>query len=269
MTTPDEQTVSQQQHEQMLRLVARSFYRELVNYGVTAGEVLTVAGHLLDNVVQNGTSTAGATEYYNRLFTMGDIRDDWHGAERLTIGPVSIAPVTLDYIPAIVTWVRTPAIRDNFYPPFPEAGEGLATYLQAPSRRYFTIFHGGVPVGLIGAENLDHASEKLEMRKLVGDPHMHGEGIGKHATFLFLYYAFVILKFRKVYIYSLDINVRNINLNGGFGFELEGVFFEDILIRDSRRDVVRMALAAPVWRELFDRPTTALQDAVLAAGSVL
>ncbi len=269
MTTPDELSVTQQQHDQMLRLVTRSFYRELVNYGITAGEVVTVAGHLLDNVVQNGTHTAGATEYYNRLFTTGDIRDAWHDAARLSVGKVSISPVTDGQIPAIVGWMRTPAIRDNFYPPFPEARDALAAYFRTPSRRYFTIFHGGEPVGLIGAENLDQAAEKLEMRKLVGDPRMHGEGIGKHATFLFLYYAFVILKFRKVYIYSLDINVRNINLNGGFGFELEGVFYEDVLIRDAWRDVVRMALTAPVWLELFDRPSGAQRDALLAAGSVV
>ncbi|MEZ5276874.1 MAG: hypothetical protein R3F07_10890 [Opitutaceae bacterium] len=38
-------------HEQMLRLVARGFYRELINYGVKEPQIVTVAGHLLDNVV--------------------------------------------------------------------------------------------------------------------------------------------------------------------------------------------------------------------------
>lgn len=252
MTTPDELSATlQQQHEQMLRLVARSFYRELINYGVTVNDVLTVAGHLLDNVVQKDCPPGSSCDYYNRLFTVTDIRDEWRERERLSVGEVSIVPTAGDHLPLIAEWLSTPAIRDNFYPPFPDTEAELSSYLREPARRYFTILHDEVPVGLIGAEDIDHASEKLEMRKLVGDPRLHGAGIGKHATFLFLYYAFVLLKFRKVYIYSLDINMRNLNLNGRFGFELEGVFFEDVLIGDSLRDVVRMALTAPVWLELF------------------
>ena len=80
---------------------------------------------------------------------------------------------------------------------------------------------------------------------------MHGKGIGKRATFLFLYYAFLIRKFNKVYVHSLDVNVRNLNLNSKFGFELEGTLFEDAMVQTARRDVVRMALRAPVWLELF------------------
>jgi RimJ/RimL family protein N-acetyltransferase len=49
----------------------------------------------------------------------------------------------------------------------------------------------------------------------------------------------------------MDVNVRNLNLNGRFGFELEGVFFENALVQNTWRDVVRMSLSAPVWLELF------------------
>ena len=80
---------------------------------------------------------------------------------------------------------------------------------------------------------------------------MHGKGIGKRATFLFLYYAFMIRKFEKVYVHSMDTNIRNLNLNARFGFELEGLFLQDITIQNERRDVVRMALLRPVWLGLF------------------
>ena len=55
----------------------------------------------------------------------------------------------------------------------------------------------------------------------------------------------------KVYVHSRDINVRNINLNSGFGFELEGAFLEDTKIGGQRVDLVRMALLAPIWDALF------------------
>jgi RimJ/RimL family protein N-acetyltransferase len=90
----------------------------------------------------------------------------------------------------------------------------------------------------------------------VGDPELRGKGIGKRATFGFLYYAFMVLGLHKVYVHSRDINVRNINLNSGFGFELEGVFLEDVPTPDGRRtDLIRMALLRPLWLAAFATPT--------------
>ena len=89
------------------------------------------------------------------------------------------------------------------------------------------------------------------MKKLVGDPGMRGKGIGKRATFLFLYHMFVIRKYYKVYLHTLDINISNLNLNGNLGFSLEGVFFDDVNIDGARQDVLRMALTEPAWRKLF------------------
>ena len=80
---------------------------------------------------------------------------------------------------------------------------------------------------------------------------MHGKGIGKRATFLFLYHTFLIRGFEKIYVHSMDTNIRNLNLNRKFGFELEGVFFQDVRVGLERRDVVRMALLRPVWLNLF------------------
>jgi RimJ/RimL family protein N-acetyltransferase len=80
---------------------------------------------------------------------------------------------------------------------------------------------------------------------------LQGKGIGKRATFGFLYYAFMIWNLNKVYIHSRDINIRSINPNSRFGFELEGVFPDDITVRDKRQDVVRMALFKSVWLQIF------------------
>jgi RimJ/RimL family protein N-acetyltransferase len=80
---------------------------------------------------------------------------------------------------------------------------------------------------------------------------LQGKGIGKRATFGFLYYAFMIRNLNKVYIHSRDINIRNINLNSRFGFELEGVFLNDIIVGDKPQDVLRMALFKSLWLQIF------------------
>jgi len=247
----DPSAAIRQHHDKMLRLVAKSFYNELINYGVNKAQVLSVAGHLLDNVMQDNSPANKTGDYYNQLFTTKDVRDEWAGARRLTVHQVSITPFNPSLVPQIASWLSVPDIREGFYPNFPEKEQELAAYFLVPTREYFSIWCEQELAGMIGAEHIDPFAQKLEMRKLVGDPRMHGRGIGKRATFLFLYHVFQIRKFRKVYLHSLDINIRNLNLNAKFGFELEGVFLEDALVQAKRRDVIRMGLFAPVWNRLF------------------
>jgi len=70
------------------------------------------------------------------------------------------------------------------------------------------------------------------MKELIGRSELRGRGIGKRATFGFLYHTFMIRNFNKVYIHSRDINIRDISLNSRFGFELEGVFLDDVIDGD-------------------------------------
>ncbi|MEZ5276875.1 MAG: GNAT family protein [Opitutaceae bacterium] len=155
-------------------------------------------------------------------------------------------------MPDLLEWLQIPRIRDSFHPLFPDSVEDLARHLLAPEREYLAIAYKDEFVGTIGTETIDLASGKAEMRKLVGKPQMRGKGIGKRATFLFLYHAFAIRGYEKIYLHTLDANIRNLNLNANFGFILEGVFFEDVVVDGARRDVVRMALTEPVWRKMFE-----------------
>ena len=251
MEGQDPSPVVRQHHEQMLKLVAKGFYSELIKYGVNKPEIVTVAGHLLDNLLHQSGQANKEGEYYNALFRIKDVRDEWNQKKRLTVRQVSLAPLDSSLAPAIASWLKDPVMRESFVPAFPTSSKDLADYFRDSARQYFGIFHQDEPTGIIGAEHIDRTTGKLEMRKLVGNPAMHGKGIGKQATFLFLYYVFEILKFQKVYLHSTDINIRNLNLNNKFGFELEGVFFEDALVQGKRVDLVRMGLRQSVWHELF------------------
>jgi RimJ/RimL family protein N-acetyltransferase len=258
LTDPDSSAALDQHQQKMLKMVAKGFYNELVNYGIKGSQVLAVAGHLLDNLIdQKAHSQSKKAEFYNSLFGIRDIQDQWHTAQRLAMHEVAIRPMPSALIPQVLTWLSAPTIRENFYPPFPQNPDKLTRYFQESTREYFSIEHANKPAGIIGAENIDLDSGKLEMKKLVGDPNLRGKGIGKRATFLFLYHVFVLRNFNKVYIHSLDINMRNINLNSKFGFEVEGVFFEEVVIQDQRRDVVRMGLPASTWQNLFQPPIPA------------
>jgi len=90
------------------------------------------------------------------------------------------------------------------------------------------------------------------MKKFIGETSFSGKGIGKRATFLFLYYTFLIMGYNKVYIHTMDTNIRNINLNSKLGFELEGIFFQEIQRSGKFMDVVRMGLLKDHFLRIFD-----------------
>jgi RimJ/RimL family protein N-acetyltransferase len=248
-----EEELIYQRREQILKLVTKAFFNEMTKYGIQKDEILRVATHLLDNVLaqQQGRSKGDDSPAHDVGFTTDAVVDEWRAHRRLALDGITLLPLAADLIPRIAGWLRAPAVRDSFVPPYPGDENGLRAYFDRPHQEYFAIHHDGTAVGIIGGENIDVASGKLEMKKLIGEANLRGKGIGKRATFTFLYYAFSILGMHKVYVHSRDINLRNINLNSSFGFELEGALLEDALVGGRRVDLVRMALLAPIWQALF------------------
>jgi RimJ/RimL family protein N-acetyltransferase len=251
--TSDKKIADKKQRDQMLKLVAKGFYNELTNYGVRKDEIVWVASHLLDNLLGQEKKPAEDVEYYDKVFTLASVKDEWVASKQIAIQQVTLRPLQLPVVSKVIAWLKVPAVRENFVPTFPENEGELQKYFTDSAREYFGIYYSDQPVGIVGGENIDLKAGKLEMKKLVGESGLQGKGIGKRATFGFLYYAFMIRNLNKVYIHSRDINIRNINLNSRFGFELEGVFLDDISVGDKRQDIVRMALFKSRWLQIFSR----------------
>jgi len=247
----DKEVAGKKQRDQMLKLVSKGFYNELINYGVRKQEVLRVASHLLDNLLAQEKKPTKGMEYYNTIFTLPSVKDEWADRKQLVIQHVTLRPLQLPDVSKVAAWLKVPAVRESFVPAFPENDSDLRNYFTDPTREYFGVYYNEQPVGIVGGENIDLTAGKLEMKKLVGESGLQGKGIGKRATFGFLYYSFMIRNLNKVYIHSRDINMRNINLNSRFGFELEGVFLDDITIGGKHQDVVRMALFKSLWLQIF------------------
>lgn len=247
----DKEIAGKKQRDQMLKLVAKSFYNELTNYGVSEQEIINMASHLLDNLLAKESKPADGVEYYNGMFTLSSVKDEWTDCKQLAVQHVMLRPLKAPDVSKVSAWLKLPAVRESFVPAFPEKQSELRNYFADPSREYFGIHYDGQLVGIVGGEHIDLAAGKLEMKKLVGESGLQGKGIGKRATFGFLYYAFMIRNLNKVYIHARDINIRNINLNSRFGFELEGLFLHDIVVGDKPQDVLRMALFKPLWLQIF------------------
>ena len=250
----DKEIAGKKQRDQMLKLVAKAFYNELTNYGVSEQEIIHMASHLLDNLLAKESKPAEGVEYYNDIFTLASVKDEWTECKQLAVQHVTLRPLQPPDISKLSTWLKTPAVRESFVPKFPEKQSELRNHFTDRTREYFGVHYDDQLVGIVGGENIDLTTGKLEMKKLVGESGLQGKSIGKRATFGFLYYAFMIRNLNKVYIHSPDINIRNINLNSRFGFELEGVFLNDIIVGGKHQDVLRMALFKSVWLQIFDKP---------------
>ncbi len=249
------QQLEKEKHQQIIKLVTHSFFKELVNYGVTETDIINVSTQLLDHVLKRKPLNNN-NGYYDRDFSISQIVDLWQREKKIHLKDVHIEPLKEQEIPQVCQWLEQREISQTFIRFFPKDEKKLLEYLlKTPSRNYFAVkYLEKHLVGIIGAEKIDEENKKLEMKKFIGASEFRNRGIGKLSTFLFLYYAFEILDFQKIYIYSLDTNIKNINLNSKFGFELEGILYSEVIVDGKPRDVLRMGLLREKWRSLFATP---------------
>lgn len=239
-------------HQQLLSLVAKSFYKELINYGIDSRDVVTISLNLLDQLTSSSKNETEDVPNYTKEFLIDDVIDQWKGKHCLQLDSVCLSPLSPQHVQPIVQWLQSDSIQNTFIDFLPKEMKLLNRYLlHSSDRKYFAVFYQDQFVGVMGAENIDGLHKKLEMKKLIGASEYRGKGIGKRASFLLLYFAFMILNFNKVYIQTMDTNIRNINLNHKLGFELEGIFFQEVQKDEQFFDVVRMSLLKENWVKIY------------------
>jgi RimJ/RimL family protein N-acetyltransferase len=97
------------------------------------------------------------------------------------------------------------------------------------------------PIGLLALLNIDRENSKGEMRKMIGDITQRGKGFAKEASEVWLRYCTEIIGLNKVYITTIETNVKNISLNRQIGFRIEGLLKKECVIDKIEHDVLRMA----------------------------
>ena len=98
------------------------------------------------------------------------------------------------------------------------------------------------PIGSVAFLDYDPVQRKAELRKLIGEPGQRKKGLAKEAAGWWIRYGISRLKLKKIYLNTLETDIRNIRLNEGLGFKVEGVLRNEVLIDGVYRDVLRMGL---------------------------
>lgn len=100
----------------------------------------------------------------------------------------------------------------------------------------------GSPIGAVAYLDIDDNQKRAELRKLIGVPDARGKGFAEEATRLWIKYGNQRLGLQKIYVSTMQTNLRNIRLNETVGFRVEGILHDEVLIAGERYDVLRMGL---------------------------
>jgi len=98
------------------------------------------------------------------------------------------------------------------------------------------------PIGMMAFLDVDRRQEKAELRKLIGEQRYRGRGFARQATALWIHYGLYGLGLKKIYLKTLQTNIRNIRLNEALGFRVEGILRKEFYVDGEHHDVLRMAL---------------------------
>lgn len=102
--------------------------------------------------------------------------------------------------------------------------------------------HDSTPIGLMGYLDYDKNQHKAEMRKLIGEEEYRAKGYAKEATKLWIQYGINNLGLKKIFLNTIENNIRNVTLNKELGFQIEGILRNECFIEDKHYDLLRMGL---------------------------
>lgn len=97
------------------------------------------------------------------------------------------------------------------------------------------------PIGLLAFFDYDKVQRKAELRKLIGEPEFRGKGLAKEATKLWIQFGISTLGLKKIYLNTIDTNIRNIKLNEELGFKVEGILRNECFVDGKYHDVLKMS----------------------------
>ena len=91
MPTAGERELLDQRRDQILKLVTKGFFNELVNYGVVREEMIRVASHLLDHVLKQHEGAKAGPRRGPPPLTVASVIDRWKERALAGRGPGDLA----------------------------------------------------------------------------------------------------------------------------------------------------------------------------------
>jgi len=231
-----------------IETLSRNFYKETAQYGFGPIDYVRFVNLLLDLSMakerEQAAQEAGAEES-----TGGEVKLPTIDASRLPLRGPRVVVRDFDRtrdISLFERWLADEAGRQFLLSSVTARRLTIREVAESPGSRIGIVtLPEGDPIGSVAYFDCDATHRKAELRKLIGEPAMRGKGYAREAAALWIQYGLQALGLRKIYLNTLETNIRNIRINEELGFRVEGILHDEVCIDGTYHDVLRMGL----WRE--------------------
>jgi RimJ/RimL family protein N-acetyltransferase len=239
----------------LFRTVSRNLVRQLHEQGCTFRDLVDFANEILEEIVSIGTNSATSRPQPGTAQTTPPGQDGEHdqamahaletqGRINLT-ADAYVRKLAISDIATIALWREEAAVSASL------AGRALNRIVAEPEKvidqahaALFVICRetDDKVIGLFGFPHIEQETRQAQLIKMIGEPCERGKHYARLATRVLLEYAFEALDLNRIYLYTLDGNLRNISLNQSLGFSFEGLLKQAVRVDHQLRDVAVMAL---------------------------
>lgn len=221
-----------------LETVARSLYRETLSYGFRQVDYVRFVNCILDCAMQNRTGEPCLRKPDRPVIRKETVERMPIQSERILIRPIRRKDLKL-----IEHWLEDPEGR--YFQLSRTTARSMPVTELLDSKKHVVgmiVLPDQKPIGAVAFLDRDPVQKKAELRKLIGDPQYRGRGLAREAADLWIQFGIQGLQLHKIYLNTLDNNIRNIRLNENLGFRVEGILRDEILVDGEYKDVLRMGL---------------------------
>ncbi len=219
-----------------LNALAKSIFSETIEMGFNSNDYVKLMNEILDMTMKSEISPTNNTESEEKNFQLK--RDLPITTDHLIIRDYNSATDKK----VIVKWFEEENNKLFLLSTTAKSNLEIDTIVNNERNLFATItLLNKTPIGLLALINIDRKNSKGEMRKMIGEVSERGKGYAKEATKLWLKYCSEVLDINKIYINTIETNIKNITINRHLGFQVEGLLKKECVINDVEHDILRMA----------------------------
>ncbi len=231
-----EKMMSNKISDETIKTIAASFLKQAQKYGFTLNDYIRFTNHLLDEALKISgveTKVPDSTTYHINSNQKLPLE-----TERLIIRSV----VKKD-LPIIKKWLEDKGGQLFLLSRLVQPPETIKEIFEAENNLLGLIcLKDKTPIGLIAYLDIDEYHKKAELRKMIGVLKERGKGYGNEATKAWIEYGLFTLNLEKIYLTTINTDIKNIRINEALGFRVEGLLRNELKIDSEYHDVLQMSL---------------------------
>lgn len=167
-----------------------------------------------------------------------------------------LRPLDSEYLELVRTWRNSPEVAQYMYTAdtisTEQQQDWYARITQDSTVKYWLIYHQERPVGVANLYAISQRNRSCYWAFYLGEPALHGSGIGAKVELAVLEYVFEELKLNKLSCEVFISNEKVITMHEKFGFRREAYFRQHIYKDKTFIDVVGLAMLRREWQQVRD-----------------